>query len=91
MRWGKSAEDLVMREAPKSIKFALGENPKRQGQGGQSPFGGGSPPRYPGTRMGVEDVIGSPLWKRASIKPPGSGIRPAPAALRRAVTCVWNR
>jgi imidazolonepropionase-like amidohydrolase len=57
MRWGKDAEGLVMKEAKPGIKFALGENPKRQGQGGQSPFGGNLAPRYPGTRMGVEDVI----------------------------------
>ncbi len=58
MRWGKDADGLVMKEAKPSIKFALGENPKRQGQGGQSPFGGSNvAPRYPGTRMGVEDVI----------------------------------
>ena len=30
MRWGKaSPSDLVMKEAPRGIKFALGENPKR--------------------------------------------------------------
>jgi len=57
MRWGKDADGLVMKEAKPSIKFALGENPKRQGQGGQSLFGGNVAPRYPGTRMGVEDVI----------------------------------
>src|SRR5207245_11106982 len=38
------------------IKFALGENPKRQGSG-PNPFGGPSSLRYPATRMGVEDVI----------------------------------
>ena len=58
MRWGKDAEGLMMKEAKPGIKFALGENPKRQGQGGPSPFGGNNlAPRYPGTRMGVEDVI----------------------------------
>ena len=58
MRWGSDADGLVMKEAKPGIKFALGENPKRAGQGGQSPFGGNvQTPRYPGTRMGVEDVI----------------------------------
>lgn len=63
MRWGKDADALVMREAPPGIKFALGENPKRQGmtpqqsQGGQQ--GAAAVRRYPGTRMGVEDVIRS--------------------------------
>ncbi|HNY41600.1 MAG TPA: amidohydrolase family protein, partial [Bryobacteraceae bacterium] len=54
-RWGKDAAGLIMKEAPPSIKMALGENPKRQGQGG-SQFGQ-QQLRYPGTRMGVEDVI----------------------------------
>lgn len=53
MRWGKPAEDLVFKEAPPGIKFALGENPKR------SNFqpGPGQQRRYPATRMGVEEVI----------------------------------
>jgi len=37
MRWGKDADGLVMKEAKPGIKFALGENPKRQGQGGAEP------------------------------------------------------
>ena len=56
-RWGKDAAGLVMKEAPPSIKMALGENPKRQGQGGQTQPGVQQQLRYPGTRMGVEDVI----------------------------------
>ena len=36
------------------IKFALGENPKRQGNANPAQ---GAQPRYPATRMGVEDVI----------------------------------
>jgi imidazolonepropionase-like amidohydrolase len=58
MRWGKSAEEMVFAGATPGIKFALGENPKRSGnpQGGR---GAGTTviPRYPATRMGVEDVI----------------------------------
>jgi imidazolonepropionase-like amidohydrolase len=57
MRWGKDADGLVMKEAPPTLKLALGENPKRQGQGGGTPVGGQTNPRYPGTRMGVEDVL----------------------------------
>ncbi|MBL0157733.1 MAG: amidohydrolase [Bryobacterales bacterium] len=58
MRWGKDADALVFQEALPSIKFALGENPKRAGQatGFQAP-GAQQNLRYPGTRMGVEDVI----------------------------------
>jgi imidazolonepropionase-like amidohydrolase len=50
MRWGKTASELVFKEAPRGIKFALGENPKRAGGAGG---------RYPGTRMGVEAVLRS--------------------------------
>ncbi|MGO9242235.1 MAG: amidohydrolase [Bryobacteraceae bacterium] len=58
MRWGSDAAGLVMKEARPGIKFALGENPKRAGEGGQNPSGGSAQNlRYPGTRMGVEDVI----------------------------------
>jgi imidazolonepropionase-like amidohydrolase len=58
MRWGKTAGEMVFEGAKPSIKFALGENPKRRGSPSASPFGG-SPGnlRYPATRMGVEDVI----------------------------------
>ncbi len=45
------ADDLKFEGAPKSIKFALGENPK------QSNWGGNPAPRYPQTRMGVEQII----------------------------------
>jgi imidazolonepropionase-like amidohydrolase len=51
LRYGKGPEELVFREAPRGIKFALGENPKR------SNFRAPGPPRYPATRMGVEVVI----------------------------------
>ncbi len=45
LRWGESMDGLRMSEAPPGIKFALGENVKRN----QS--------RYPNTRMGVEQII----------------------------------
>jgi imidazolonepropionase-like amidohydrolase len=54
MRWGKSAHELIFEGALPGIKFALGENPKRRGESGGS---AASPPRYPASRMGVEDVI----------------------------------
>jgi imidazolonepropionase-like amidohydrolase len=57
-RWGKSAGELVFKEAPPTLKFALGENPKRAGSS-SNPLAAltGGALRYPGTRMGVEDVI----------------------------------
>ncbi len=51
LRWGADAEGLKLAGAPPGIKFALGENPKR------SNFQSPSEPRYPATRMGVEQSI----------------------------------
>jgi imidazolonepropionase-like amidohydrolase len=51
LRWGQPPEGLVFKEAPRGIKFALGENVKR------SNFRAPGEPRYPGTRMGVEVVL----------------------------------
>jgi imidazolonepropionase-like amidohydrolase len=53
LRWGKDAHGLVFEGAPPGIKFALGENPKRSNF--RPPPG--IPARYPGSRMGVMDVI----------------------------------
>jgi len=47
LRWGADAEGLLFQGAEPGIKFALGENPKRDRD----------PDRYPATRMGVMDVI----------------------------------
>ena len=59
MRWGKDAEGLKFEGSTPGIKFALGENPKRSGNVQAMPGAAAStrPPRYPATRMGVEDVI----------------------------------
>ena len=54
MRWGKTAAELPFKGALPGIKFALGENPKRQGS--PSVFRTTNL-RYPATRMGVDDVI----------------------------------
>ena len=45
MRWGSLPDDLKLENAPRTVKFALGENPKRR-QG-----------RYPDTRMGTQEII----------------------------------
>lgn len=49
LRWGHSADSLLIRNAPKRIKFALGENVKQSNWGPSS--------RFPQTRMGVEQVF----------------------------------
>ena len=46
LRWGKTAEEMLFRGAKPGIKFALGENPKREGKA-----------IHPGSRQGVNDVI----------------------------------
>ncbi len=51
-KWGHPAADYPVPGAPPGIKFALGENPKRTNF--NIP---GLAPRYPATRMGVEEVI----------------------------------
>ena len=45
LRWGESMEGMRMKQAPAGIKFALGENVKRNTS------------RYPNTRMGVQQVF----------------------------------
>ncbi|MFK5878128.1 MAG: amidohydrolase family protein [Flavobacteriaceae bacterium] len=49
-KWGVSAEELLYKNRPKFIKFALGENVK------QSNWGDSQTVRFPQTRMGVEQV-----------------------------------
>jgi imidazolonepropionase-like amidohydrolase len=46
LRWGKTADELLFQGAKPGIKFALGENPKREGKA-----------IHPGSRQGVNDVI----------------------------------
>ena len=49
LRWGSNANELIFKNAPEGIKFALGENVKQANWSGTN--------RYPQTRMGVEQVI----------------------------------
>jgi len=52
MKWGKTAEELIVHEADRTLKYALGENPKRSRASGTN-----TAPRYPQTRMGVNAII----------------------------------
>lgn len=54
LKYRRPASELLFEGAPRGIKFALGENPKRSSSQGRSST---TPPRYPVTRMGVEAVI----------------------------------
>lgn len=49
LRWGMNGEQMKFAEAPKGVKFALGENVKQSNW--STPTG-----RYPQTRMGVEQL-----------------------------------
>lgn len=49
-KWGENANNMIYRNSPKFIKFALGENVK------QSNWGNTETARFPQTRMGVEQV-----------------------------------
>ena len=51
LRWGRLGEEMKFKQAPQGIKFALGENVK------QSNWGDEYNPRYPQTRMGVEQIM----------------------------------
>ncbi len=48
LKYGKSAREMPIKDAPRMIKFALGENVTRTGQQNST--------RFPKTRMGVEAV-----------------------------------
>ncbi|KFF06267.1 amidohydrolase family protein [Flavobacterium reichenbachii] len=50
-KWGSAPEELLYKDQPKFIKFALGENVKQANWGIQNPT------RFPQTRMGVEQVF----------------------------------
>jgi imidazolonepropionase-like amidohydrolase len=52
-KWGHPAAEWPISDAPRTIKFALGENPKSSNF--RPPPG--TPLQYPQTRMGVEEVI----------------------------------
>lgn len=52
LKWGKTSEEMIVPEAYRTLKFALGENPKRSSSVGMT-----TKPRYPQTRMGVNAII----------------------------------
>ena len=49
LRWGQGNQGLLIKNAPKFIKFALGENVKQSNSSSKN--------RYPRTRMGVEQTF----------------------------------
>ncbi len=53
LKWGQPVRDMLIPDAPRTIKFALGENPKQSNR----PNIPGATRRFPATRMGVEETI----------------------------------
>jgi imidazolonepropionase-like amidohydrolase len=53
LKYGREASEMVFKDAPPGIKFALGENVTRKNS---NAFNAG-PRRYPATRMGQEEVL----------------------------------
>lgn len=51
LKWGENASEMIYKNTPKFIKFALGENIK------QSNWGESNTVRFPQTRMGAEQVF----------------------------------
>lgn len=51
MKWGKTSEEMIVHEAYRTLKFALGENPKQANRLSLTE------PRYPQSRMGVNAII----------------------------------
>ncbi|HUU52232.1 MAG TPA: amidohydrolase family protein [Candidatus Heimdallarchaeota archaeon] len=51
-KWGKTSEEMVVHEAYRTLKFALGENPKQANRQRQA-----TTIRYPQSRMGVNAII----------------------------------
>ncbi len=62
LRWGASAEEMKISDAPGFIKFALGENVK------QSNWGDFETERFPQTRMGVEQVFYDAFYRALAYK-----------------------
>lgn len=62
LKYGQPAAAMILHDAPRTVKFATGENVKRGGLP-TGRFGGeGRVRRFPGSRMGVEGVMRRALY-----------------------------
>ena len=66
LRYGKPGRDLIIRDGPQGVKFALGENVTR------------SRGRFPNTRMGVESVIERAFDEARAYRPAWDDYRKRP-------------
>lgn len=69
LKWERPLEEMLVADAPPTVKFALGENPKRSASASRR-GPGAEERRFPQTRMGVESVLreafdGALAWKRS--------------------------
>jgi imidazolonepropionase-like amidohydrolase len=53
LKWGRPSEELAVKEAYRTLKFALGENAKQSNR----TVSAGQSQRYPATRMGINAII----------------------------------
>ena len=67
LRWGNNAEQLKFANWDPFIKFALGENVKRTSTAAN--------PRFPDTRMGVEEVLTDAFTRAKEYQQQGAGKR----------------
>ncbi len=67
LKWGMTPEEMLLPNAPKFIKFALGENVK------QSNWGDFNTVRFPQTRMGVEQVYMDAFTRAQEYQKAGAG------------------
>lgn len=70
LRWRKPAKELRFEGAPRGIKFALGENPKRSNWGRAGN-------RFPATRMGIESLFARAFTRAEEYNADWSGYREA--------------
>jgi imidazolonepropionase-like amidohydrolase len=78
LRWGLPVDSLFFEGAPPTVKFALGENPK------ESNFQAiAGHPRYPQTRMGVEEIIRDAFTRAVAYRTEWQQYEAARRALRR--------
>jgi len=56
IKWGKSREDILVKNKMEGLKFALGENPIRNDE------------RYPNSRMGIEYILRNELTRALEYK-----------------------
>ncbi len=84
LKYGRPAVEMLVPNAPRGVKFALGENVKR------------TDGRFPNTRLGVEAVLDPRLHRGPDVPQEVGRLReeqeaPPNRCRNRAATCGWRR